>query len=775
MPFVDFVEMCILKPLLNACRRIPLAPLLVSLFAAGLAVEFSTARAGMFPPSPQEPAETENQPPSTARIGYLIRVPLPVTEAAAATIKQQIQRVAEEAPLVVKASQRPVLILEFDTRNGSTGQGSEIGNCLNIALQLTDAKLNGLHTVAYIPQSAELGSDQPLESSHLKGHAVLIALACNEIAMHDSATIGEAGIDVSDDPALVTQLYESVASKRLVLPLPVALAMVDKSRSLFRVETNDGFQFVNQEQLTQLEQQGAVIGSRTLNEAGSLPTFSSQLMLQFRLIRHRVVSRRDLARRLNVDPATVEGDPSAGGQWQAVQLPLDGVIDARSADWTIRMLNNHLNSHETNLIIVRLNTIGGDIQASLRLARELSALDPAEFRTVAFVETTAGGASALVASGCDQWIMTRDAVIGGPGDPAISEQELSDARPLIELLAERKQADWSVPMALVDPTLSVSRWRNKQTGQVRILSPDEREQLADRDDWVLLGEVDFSMGLTGAQAEKLFLTRTTVESFDQLMTYYQLSQTPTVLQPSAMDKWIEMIARELASPWIAAWLLFGAVFLLSTEMSHPGIGIPGFLGTICLMLFFWSQYLDGNAHWLEIMLFLVGVVFLVLEIFVIPGFGVFGIGGLLMVVTAIVLATQTFIIPRNSEELAQLPVSLSMVVASGGGFVAALFVIRRYLPTMPVFRRMMLHPPSADESVSPIQRAKRESLVDRSHLLGRRGTTVSPLVPAGKARIGNDLVDVITDGRMVERGEEIEVVEVAGNRVVVQPRVGDDV
>ena len=87
---------------------------------------------------------------------------------------------------------------------------------------------------------------------------------------------------------------------------------------------------------------------------------------------------------------------------------------------------------------------------------------------------------------------------------------------------------------------------------------------------------------------------------------------------------------------------------------------------------------------------------------------------------------------------------------------------------MPVFRRIMLQPPTADESLSPEQRDQKESLVDRRHMVGKTGLTMTPLVPAGKAQIGSELVDVISDGRLIERGLSIRVVEVIGNRVVVE-------
>jgi membrane-bound ClpP family serine protease len=434
------------------------------------------------------------------------------------------------------------------------------------------------------------------------------------------------------------------------------------------------------------------------------------------------------------------------------------------------MLNNYLNSHpDTNLVVVRLNCPGGEMDACLRLARVLAELDPARIRTVAFVETAAAGSAALIATACDQLIMADASTIGGPDIAEPNPNALTDSRELIKLVAEARHRDWSVPMGLVDPDLQVTRYRNRVSGEVRLLCDEERMSMPDAELWISMGAVDLASSLPAKLALDLTLARSTVVDFEQLKKFYQLSETPVQLEPSKTDRWIEEFARLMASPMIAAWLLFGAVFLLSTEMSNPGIGIPGFLGTLCLLVFFWSQYLDGNANWLEIMLFGAGAVFLLLEVFVLPGFGIFGIGGLIMIVVSIVLATQTFIIPRNSEEFARMPVSISMVLAASGGFFAALYFIRRYMTTLPFFRRIMLAPPGSDDTVSPDAREHREALAQREHLLGRSGKTTTPLVPAGKAQIGSELVDVITDGRMVERGTPVRVIQVLGNRVIVEP------
>jgi membrane-bound ClpP family serine protease len=226
----------------------------------------------------------------------------------------------------------------------------------------------------------------------------------------------------------------------------------------------------------------------------------------------------------------------------------------------------------------------------------------------------------------------------------------------------------------------------------------------------------------------------------------------------------------LASPFVAPWLLFAAMFLLSTEFSTPGIGVPGFLGSICLVLFFWSQYLDGNADWLEILLFALGVVFVTLELFVVPGFGIFGVGGVIMILAAFLLASQSFVFPETAADYKRLPISFLIVAGGIMGTVAAMIVLRNVLPKAPYFKKIMLEPPTRDESLE--LGVDREAMIDLSYLAGKKGVAITNLIPAGKARIAGRMVDVITDGRPIEKGQKIEVVHAVGNRVVVQELEG---
>ena len=131
-----------------------------------------------------------------------------------------------------------------------------------------------------------------------------------------------------------------------------------------------------------------------------------------------------------------------------------------------------------------------------------------------------------------------------------------------------------------------------------------------------------------------------------------------------------------------------------------------------------------------------------------------------------VLASQTFVIPVNSQQFSKLSMSLLTLIGAGAGFFTAVFALRNVLPNTPFLKRVMLNPPERNP-VEFDQDNDPEATVHWNHLLDKSGEAITNLVPAGKAKISGQLFDVITDGRMIEKGEKIRVVEVTGNRVVV--------
>ena len=150
----------------------------------------------------------------------------------------------------------------------------------------------------------------------------------------------------------------------------------------------------------------------------------------------------------------------------------------------------------------------------------------------------------------------------------------------------------------------------------------------------------------------------------------------------------------------------------------------------------------------------------------IPGFGVFGLGGGALILLSLVLAVQTFVIPTNEYQYQQFSKSMLMLAAAGMGVFVGMVVLRKYLAHTPFLGRVMLMPPEDDERE---ELARRESLVDYEHLYDQVGRTRTQLTPSGKAMFDDELVDVISDGQLIPKGTEVRVIEVSGSRVVVEP------
>jgi len=410
-----------------------------------------------------------------------------------------------------------------------------------------------------------------------------------------------------------------------------------------------------------------------------------------------------------------------------------------------------------NFICLRITSAGGAPEQSLVLANWLAGLDPARVRTVAWVPTEARGDAALVALACDELVMQPTAVLGGEGAAAI-DQPRADAiavawRAGVATLRDRS---WSLPLATILPGITVRRAEQQGTGRIEYFSKEEIDARKDRDEWRLGGEVGTSpLVLSGRRAEELGLTAHVVDDLAGLRRAYGLDEAMGIVEPG----WADELLAALASPSLAWLLLLIGGAGLYIELKTPGVGFGGFVAMVAFIVYFWSQYLNGTAGWLEVMLFLAGFVCVLAEIFVLPGFGVLGLGGGLLVIASLVLASQSFIVPANDYQLRQMQWSLFGILAAVAGVAALAAVIHRWLPSTPGLRMMLLEPPSPD----PVDDA------DANALVGAEGVTTTRLAMAGKARIAGEVRDVSSDGMLIDPGVAVRVVEVRGGRLVVRP------
>ena len=203
---------------------------------------------------------------------------------------------------------------------------------------------------------------------------------------------------------------------------------------------------------------------------------------------------------------------------------------------------------------------------------------------------------------------------------------------------------------------------------------------------------------------------------------------------------------------------------------HTMTGLFGLASALCFGVFFWSKVLGGTAGGLEILLFLMGVGCLLLEFLVIPGFGVFGVTGVLLVLASIIMASQTF--GHLGPQASDLNESLKTMKIFGGavlGVVVTAVALAKYLPSIPLFSDMILTPPSESDLSAP--RLKPELVSGTANLIGQSGVAMTLLRPSGKAEIGGNYVDVISEGEFIPEGTPIQVVECSGKKVVVRRMV----
>ncbi len=713
---------------------------------------------------------------SSQRRATVIRIALPITLADSQQIQQSLQRFLTRAPDAARVEDRAVAILEFETSLQRTGAGSDYGACVSLAKFLASAKMKRIETVAFI-RAANRQNNHAVQGM-LQGHAVLVAIATNKIAMAKKTTLGSAANrDDVGDPS-VEATYRSIAEQRLTrMPVEVVISMLRDNVGLFRVKTANGIRWLDEDERNALEAAGKSIESQTVAPVGKMANLTSEQLHQYRMIAFLVDNRPDLARALKISVESLTERLAGDEIWKATAIEMPEFLDDRSARWIKRSVVPAMNRGQSNLLILNFDQCTGDPNASVKAARFIAELRPEDIRTVAVIHQSASSGAGLVALACDQILMKRQATLGGFGPaPSPDEPPTGSISPLrrrsYELDARsigiEKETDWSMLLAMIDAETKVGRYRSIQSGQIRLLSESEHEKLDDADDWKLQGILDTQQGIPAVTAQQTGLSAMTFDSSDQVQTFYQLQDPPSPLTKTGTDQWVESLAIFLTTPGVPFMILLAGFFCISTEMSSPGLGVPGFLGACCFTAYFWSQFFNGNAEWFEMLLFVVGAVCVVMEVFVIPGLGIFGIGGVIMMAVSIVLAAQSFIIPQNYRQLEQLPYSLFPLIGAGFGMVAALLILPKVLPNTPFLRGIILSPETREETgLEDI--GDREATADYSHLNGQVGQTMTRLMPSGRARFGDRVYDVITQGLVVDKGVKIKVIEAIANRVVVQP------
>ena len=220
--------------------------------------------------------------------------------------------------------------------------------------------------------------------------------------------------------------------------------------------------------------------------------------------------------------------------------------------------------------------------------------------------------------------------------------------------------------------------------------------------------------------------------------------------------WVETLVRFLTHPLVSPLLLSLGVLGLVFELKAGAFGLGGLVSLLALGLFFGASYAEGLAGWPEALLLIVGLVFITLEVLVLPGFGFAGVIGLVCLTVAVVLA-MTGSAP-SPNDLAQ---ALAILAASAVICAAVIYTWIRHLPTSNRFSGLLLK--GAGHRTEGFVSAP-----SRPDLIGRNGVALTDLRPSGTAGFGEERLDVVTEGEYLGQGTAIEVVRSDGYRHVVR-------
>jgi membrane-bound serine protease (ClpP class) len=705
--------------------------------------------------------------------GLFVSVPNPITSEAVQQIKQKVQDVVDGA------KRRNITTVVFDFNpGGALNSTSDFGPCNSLAkfirqLQLGQIKATWprLTTVAFV-------------SSEVTRHSVLAVLACDQIILsgeqdkdtrQSKARLGgvtrelEGVLDETERTA-----YRNVAKN---YPSPdVIQRMIDPQLPLRRAKTKQGERYLSPTSVKEWEAKGELISAEPGEPPGlqrGLSVFDANQALELKLCRALYNSRADVAAALQLPRQAMIEDWLAGKTKVAWVIEARGPLDAGKVNSLRRRIKRAV-ALNANFVILRLEAEGGENRDVASLANEIrtmkDASDTVPIKFVAWIPPKRSiGAATFLALACSELVMGQDAALADFG--YLSDDQSEARRRALEMLAPlAAEQGYPAPLfqATLDPKLTLVRVKAKNDpGFEQFVTEQEFEadQKTENPRWNSFGRLTSADGksfkISAALAREGRIAQAT--DIERLEDLYNWCGVDAQKVRVARDDWLDQIAEFFREPLVRFVLIMLGIVGLILELKMPGATFPGVLSAICFVLFFWAYSFVGEFTFLAVLLFILGLVLIAVEIFVIPGFGVTGISGIVLVIFSLVLVTLEKM-PETTQDWVSLGGTLTTFGLSMAAAVVGAVTLAWYLPNIPYANRLILKPPAdeadLDDSGGPAP--------SYAHMLGAIGVAATTLRPAGKVQFGEDFLDVVAEGDYVNAGSRVQVIEIEGNRIVVK-------
>ena len=508
-----------------------------------------------------------------------------------------------------------------------------------------------------------------------------------------------------------------------------------------------------------------------------------------------------------------------GGANVAV-IRIQGMIYGFTLDSLKRRVDRALKSN-ASMIVIELDTPGGEVMAALEIAKFIKG--EITVPTIAWIHDTAYSAGILIASSCDRIVMSPASTTGDcapiiPGTELAPTERAKALSPLLEEfrdnarnngkdfvlyhamcvlgvevhLIENKTTGKQMLVNQIDKSLMVDGFapgNNPQSGgilsklfgnnlpagesNINDVGSVSRDVATDQDiaQWKFIKQIHDGktlLTLNQTRAVEVGLAETdTIRNQDMLKAYLKANTVVTVTQ-----SWSEDLAGWLTHPGIRAVLVVALLLGAYTEFQTPGLGIAGAVAVIALTLLIGAPFLIGLAEIWHILLIFAGLGLLFAEIFIVPGFGVAGISGIICILSGLTLSivptTGTGPLPLPAPEMyGRLQVATLWMLTSFIFSVTGMMLITKYFGSIPGLNRLAIQPTTQEDQLA-IHYHAHNTAMDITLKIGLTGVAATQLRPAGQATISGQHINVVTDGTLIEQGDPIRIIEIHGNRIVVE-------
>lgn len=419
---------------------------------------------------------------------------------------------------------------------------------------------------------------------------------------------------------------------------------------------------------------------------------------------------------------------SQGNRSVVYVVDISGDIDLGLPPYVSRIINEAENEN-AGAIILRVNTFGGRVDAATQIK---DAVMNAGIPTVAFIDKRAISAGALLSIACEKIFMVPGGTIGAvtpvtQEGQEVPEKFVSYMRSEMRATAESRGRDPRIAEAMVDEDIEIPGVSDE--GKLITFTTDEALEFGYCDGEVHnLREVLRIIGLEDAE----------------------------IREPGT--NWAERVVRLISHPIVSSLLIMVGMLGLFMEVRSPGWGMPGTMALIALGLFFGTQYILALADIIDIVLFIIGVGLILVEAFIIPGFGVAGVLGILFMFAGLFMALAGSWPFVTTDDIYRAIYTLAGSVALT---ILGAIAITAYLPKTKTFGTFVL----SEEQKRDLGYS---SHAEHDELVGKEGIALTALRPSGTALIDDERVDVVSEGGYIEVNKPIRVVRIEGIRIIVR-------